>query len=802
MWFALSMAVGIIAAYLKLPIICVIIMCMISLYITGKAKTYFRIFWIRAALPVFILSGFVVCCNAIIIPDISFVSDKNRKGTFTGRADSVIKKADRLEIRMHKAKSKDSDIKTGIIIYSDLPAYDPELQESDGHESRKHIMDDTIENGDQIKVKGKIVYPESASDPGQFDMKKYLLTDGIRYMVYADEMTVIRKGPLYRRLLMRLSQSLKNVYESIFNDDEAGVLEAMILGDKQLLSDDVKDLYQEMGIIHIIAISGLHVSIIGRSLFKRLMKAGIPLRAASLTATFVLLSYAYMVGAGASTRRAVIMFLFAMAGEYIGRSYDMLSSMGAAAIMILIIRPLELFSAGFEFSFLAILALGYLDPLIHEKLEKGGRIPDALISKLSPSMSVTLAALPVTAACYYKIPVLSLPINLVIVPVMSILMPAGMAVGMIGLICMKAALIPASAIHVFMTLITKILEIMHKLPFSIWRTGHVPGAVIVIYYVILFLFIYFNTMTRTEDLPVKWPLFQRIRQESVKIRNLLAAVLIIAVPYSSFTSVGVFMDVGQGDGMFFRSPGGAAYLIDGGSSSEKQIGKYRIIPLMDYYAEDMIDYALVSHGDEDHISGVRELLEEKKVRNLVVTYFGRTDETLEELEVLAEKNDTNVIHISKGDTIKDGSWTFTCIYPESDKGDGVKGLDTKNDQSMVLRLDAESTSVLFTGDISGSSEQYIMDTTDRTLLNADILKTPHHGSKYSSGESFLEAVSPETAVISCALHNKYGHPDPETIKRLEHTGARICRTPETGAVIISFHKNRYDLRSFKNLMQN
>lgn len=243
----------------------------------------------------------------------------------------------------------------------------------------------------------------------------------------------------------------------------------------------------------------------------------------------------------------------------------------------------------------------------------------------------------------------------------------------------------------------------------------------------------------------------------------------------------VVLDVGQGDGIFIRGPKGKRYLIDGGSSDVSMVGKYRIEPYLLSGAVDTLDYILISHGDEDHINGTKELLERQKIgvriKNLVLPPEQVWDEKLTDLAQMAVQNDTKVLVMGKGDRLTEGKMKIVCLHPDQEY-DQEKG----NEASMVLDISYKNLDILLTGDIEGQSEQTLVKEEIRGTY--EILKVAHHGSKGSSGQRFLEQVDPEIALISAGIENRYGHPHEEVLKRLKTQGSRVYSTQDNGAITI------------------
>ena len=259
----------------------------------------------------------------------------------------------------------------------------------------------------------------------------------------------------------------------------------------------------------------------------------------------------------------------------------------------------------------------------------------------------------------------------------------------------------------------------------------------------------------------------------------------------------VCMDVGQGDGILIRSGGGTNIMIDGGSSDNGQVGEYVIAPVLRYYGAAHIDYAIVTHGDNDHVSGLKYLLETKNtgvvIDNIILPMYG-AQESLEEIKTAAEQAGVNIMYMKSGDVLSvqrgvlfktDGrdmaKISLSFLYPGSETG-----INDVNELSAVVRLDHQGYRMLFTGDLGEAGEKLLLE--HGIDVDADVLKVGHHGSRYSSSEVFLDAVAPKIAVISAGKDNRYGHPHGETLDRLKTHGVGIFCTIECGAVSVTIDR--------------
>ena len=286
-------------------------------------------------------------------------------------------------------------------------------------------------------------------------------------------------------------------------------------------------------------------------------------------------------------------------------------------------------------------------------------------------------------------------------------------------------------------------------------------------------------------------------------------IVLVTFPVSGHFELDI-LDVGQGDGIFLRTEEEHTIFVDGGSTSEKQVGTYRVLPFLKYKGVRQIDFWLVSHTDEDHISGLREALKAGyEIERLVFSEYIVRDEAYEELCDLAEENGTQILYVTAGDTLHLGNARIHVLYPKAEsnmsfvaRGNNAaftvrqnSALD-KNSTSLVFLYEEEGFLALFTGDIGSEQEQEVLDAVESLVaqkvisdVEVDVYKVAHHGSKYSNSEEFLRVLMPEISVISCAERNRYGHPHAETLERLDEVGCKVFRTDRIGQIRITMDKD-------------
>lgn len=664
-----------------------------------------------------------------------------------------------------------------------------------------------VKIGNIIKVRGKLRQFEEAANKGNFDSRKYYLSLGFDGKIEAGTIEVInsdysgiRQGlyELRMEIIERLEKlcSDNNGIFSIINNKN-GIIGAIILGDKTDLDSDIKELYSVSGIAHILAISGLHISFIGMAIYRLLRRRFRFLFSAAVSIP-VVLSFGIMSGFGISTIRAIIMFILKIIGEVLGRKYDAITAISLAGLVLLVQNPFVVCNSGFQMSFGAIIAIVLILPIVEEILNTDNKI----IKVISANFTISLVMNPILAWNYYELPTFSFLLNIVVVPLMSVVIVSSI----VGIFCScimfgfgKVVIFPGCGI---LELYTFLCNIINKSSVASIVVGQPKVTIIIVYYAILLVVLFGlknirTKYTRAEKerniikketglvLEKKAKKERRIKGQNVKLRLacivgfLLLNCLIYYIPNPGFYIT--FIDVGQGDGILIHGDNGTKVMVDGGSTSEKQVAKNCIVPYLKAEGIGTIDYSIITHTDKDHISGILEILENNnsnriRIKNLVMPDINMKDDTYNELIEKAKLKKINVLYIKKGDTLSLGKTKIKCIYPET-----TTTASDKNDYCTVLSVKNKTSKILLTGDISKEIEEKIKDDIEE---NYTVLKVAHHGSNYSSSEKFLKKVNPKYSIISVGKNNSYGHPGNETMERLRKQGGVIYRTDEKGGITI------------------
>ena len=703
---------------------------------------------------------------------------------------------------------------------------------------------------------------------GEFDYGLYLKGLGISSEA---ELTRYREGGLlaselpYFSNLGRLRQLCMETLSDIFPQRDAGIYQALLLGDKSDMDEGIRALYQSQGIAHLLAVSGLHCGIIGMGLYKFLRRLGCSLSGSGLLASAFVISYGVLTGAQGSAIRAVIMLLARFLSFRIGKSYDTLSALSLSALLLAAARPYILLQSGFQLSFGAILAISLLGENVIRGVEaeqenrapyrqragKTGQNGNGFERRVSPrnqlhpirktliiSLSIQLFMLPVILYHFYIFPLYGIILNLIVIPLMSFVIASGLAALLTGLtagflagfsgifqtaacVLRFLAVCAGGAGHYILLFYEKLCELTKAFPWSGIVLGRPELWSILLFYAgLLFLFcLCFLPVLLEKRL---WEQkngaghslsrFYRMKP-AYRMRIFFACSILLAA--LCFVKAGpgelsvTAIDVGQGDGLLIRYRD-QNILIDGGSSSEKELGKYTLKPFLLSQGISSIDAAFVSHSDLDHMSGLLYLMEEVpeiEIRELILPEGGREQESYGALKTAfqnAQRNGGNgqisyagagehfLIQGTSGEekekgTEKSGKTVpeLICIY------EGRGALPEANAHSPVLLLRYGAFSMIFTGDTTKGDEAVLakrlrldMEAGNKTGLPdaVTIYKAAHHGSKTSNSDAVLKLYQPEYALLSYGSRNSYGHPHREVTERLVRYGAKLLETGKSGQI--------------------
>lgn len=639
--------------------------------------------------------------------------------------------------------------------------------------------------GSLVNVRGKCTLFTPATTPGCFDKKKYYETIGISYALY--NAILIESDPgnsskliwKYRTFLLHTKTTLAGLCDLCLSPEDSGVVKTMLIGDNSSIDESIKSLYSANGIAHILSISGLHVTFLGLAFYKLIRKAGRNELINCGISIIVMLTYGIMVGMPTSAARAIIIFILSMISKTLNRTPDALTSLILSALLLLISNPLYIFYSGFLFSYGAVLGI----ILIPEML------PVKKYSKLIEILSVNVFTLPVYLNYYFYFPLTSIILNIIIIPLMSILMICILITIVIAMINLPFGIIIGQSIHYILKLYLYLCLICEKLPINRLINGKPFIWQIIIYLcIIATTYIFRNKLTR----------FQ------IYLNLILAGIILSA--HLSFGTEITLIDVGQGDGIFITDNNGCNLLIDGGSSSKNNIGQYVLSPFLLSKGANELDAIFITHLDTDHYNGILELIELSdstgpKIKQIYVSesVYKSCEKDYEALSILCSEHNIPIFSLSKGDCIAINKMDIDCLNPPYNTHS-----EDSNSDSLVLFLRINKYQFYFTGDLQDTGEEnlirYLSDKNNKEngppSDSFTVLKVAHHGSKNSTSDSLLSIMQPDIALISAGKNNKYGHPHEELIERLQNHNIPYYSTIDYGALTIKIIGNKLTLNGY------
>ena len=616
--------------------------------------------------------------------------------------------------------------------------------------------------GQIIRIQGSVYSFREPGNPGQFNEFDYYQQQGIDYKAFIDHVSIIDQSyhhlqDFLRQLRLRLCQGLYRCC----SERDAGTLAAMTLGEKGAVDEEVKRLYQENGIAHVLAISGLHISLIGMGIFFFLRKYIMPMHMAAIVSVGLLISYGILTGFPISTARAVIMMTCLLGARFVGRNYDAYCALALSAWIQLLIRPLSLFQTGFLLSYGTV--LGIL--VFVREFEKIWRDKTAWAA-LSAALGVQLITMPVILSTYYELPLYSLVANLMLLPFLGVLLGAAIFGECVALWSVSVGRFSLGIVHYILVVYESMCRFLESLPHHQIILGCPSHWQILTYYGML----------------GGWLLWRYLRPEGRHMFLLISAVGVLCLlPQRGPEGLEITnLDVGQGDCTCIRM-GEMTLLIDGGSSDVDEVGKYRISKFLKYKGVRHIDTLFITHSDSDHTNGLLEIITDKghmgfTIGRVVLPYIQKRDENYQKLIEQCKRGGVSVVSMEREESLHFGDLQIRCLHPYYEYN-----WNSENDYSLVLEMQYGSFRGLFTGDLEESGEEEIAP----LLQSVDYLKVGHHGSKGSSSKDFLAKLSPRIAVYSAGQGNRYGHPSVETRERMAETGAREFCTIEDGAVCVT-----------------
>ena len=633
--------------------------------------------------------------------------------------------------------------------------------------------------GNEIAFKGEWKEPSRARNEGGFDYKQYLKTKKIYGMVETQSSAItIRKENAINGILKLanvVQHKIKNKANELLEEEQASVLVALLIGNKEGLEEEVQEAFRMSNLSHMLAVSGAHVSYVMLGIGFIIANSKISKKVGKIITIVLLVFFLLITGQTPSVTRACIMSIYFIIASLCHKRVSVLSSISISFLTILLLNPYAIWDVGLQLSYGGTIGIIALYKIFCKQWEneKNGKIKNKIVEMLFLTLSANLILIPVIAYHYHTLS-LTFPIsNLLASPIMGILVIAGFITIFFSFFCNPIANLLAYPLSILLQIFLQIANMTSKLPFSQINVA-VPNILcILLYYLILCLFLYYQKEKHKENKTrVEKKVLEQIQKITIKkIVVILVVAMILVFLYQNIPKSCQFhfIDVGQGDSMLVTTPTGKTMLIDGGGQRDTKsfdVGKNTLLPYLLKKRITKIDFVLISHFDSDHVNGLLTIMKEIKVKCVIIGKQFESCDNYEAFIKIVKDKKIKVHVVEAGQRIKiEKNLYFDILWPSSEE---VISENSINNNSLVCKLSYQKFSILFTGDIEQIAEKAILEKYKGTnVLQSTILKVAHHGSESSSTEEFLKAIKPKIALIGVGKNNTFGHPNAGVLERIE-----------------------------------
>ncbi|MCF7886509.1 MAG: DNA internalization-related competence protein ComEC/Rec2 [Candidatus Marinimicrobia bacterium] len=650
----------------------------------------------------------------------------------------------------------------------------------------------TFMYGDQLEFSTIIYRPDKPDNPGQFNYRRYLSDKNIYAQAWIDKSTEINKHNIARFSLVRFANIVKvkilKIIDISTNATAAPIVKALITGSRGEISDLTELIFIDSGVIHILAVSGLHVGYVTLVFLLIFGFLRFPAKTKYFLTICALWFYAAMVQFKPSVVRAVTMASCILMGKILERPLNVYNALGFAALIQTLILPKQLFHVGFQLSFVAVFSIIYiynrLQHLLPEKF-KPYKITRKLIRYFYQlflvSLSAQIGTLPLTIYYFNRVPVISVIANLFAIPIVGIIGALGFAQIILGSIWLGFSMAYGEILNILVYILKTIISYSANLSFAYFPIRQFSVITIILIYGLTFLLLNFDK--------------RRFRVNFLILVLMLMNFNVWQKVINKPSMKVVFFDVGQGDAAYVEFPNGKNMLIDCGMRGfYRNYARDIITPYLEKEGIKKIDVLGISHPHNDHIGGAPYILENFSVRCIWETGITAESKVFREMHYIADSLNVPIVNPYAGDVFTFGDNTYLQILHPSQKY--IKqSRPNFNNASTTFKLTYKKVDLLFTGDIEKEAEEYLI--LYNNYLDSEIIKVPHHGSSTSSTYSFIHYSSPQYGVISVGEKNKFGHPSKNTINKYKKVGCCIHRTDQMGALLIETDGNKIDVVDYR-----
>ena len=655
-----------------------------------------------------------------------------------------------------------------------------------------------IEYGNKIKLEGTYIKPSKSRNYKGFDYSNYLKTENIYGTIEQNGKIELIKEKNIKYFFIILYKVKNKIIKNInnkFPEETRGLFLGILLGDKSSIEENVRQNFADSSLSHILAVSGTHISYVVICISVLFKKLKLNKNIRKVLTSLVLFMYLYLVDFSVSATRAVIMSTIVIMQMLFYRKQDTITTIAFSSIIILINNPYSILNIGFLLSYGG--TIGIILFVNRISIESKEDFFQRFKSYLKDICIVTISAqtiiMPIIIYYFNTISFTFIISNIIASLIIGPIIMIGLVIIAISFFKIPIISLIIRFYNILIVILVRTADIISKIPMSKIYLKTPTTLEIIFYYSVVFLIALLIYIKKSNRKFIKKTIqidIYNLKNFFINNRNKVL-IFISIVSLISITSIKIpkelkinFIDVGQGDSCLITTPQNKKVIVDSGGSESYDVGKNVLLPYLLDKRITKIDYIMISHFDTDHCKGFEYVLENIKVKNVIISKQCETSENFKQIMKIIRKKRINLIIVQKETKIKiDNFTTVDILSPQSENI-----ADNMNDNSIVAKFEAYNFSILFTGDASEKIEKELIK--EKINLKSDILKVSHHGSKTGTSEEFLKSVKPKIALIGVGENNKFGHPTKDVIKRLTENKIKIYRTDTDGEIRIKIKKSK------------